>query len=45
VAQVFEEHGFKDAHPLIGGYEAWKMAGLPIEPRRAGHQKVQGGLS
>jgi 3-mercaptopyruvate sulfurtransferase SseA len=34
VALTFEQHGFTEAHPLVGGYEAWKEAGLPVEPRR-----------
>jgi rhodanese-related sulfurtransferase len=43
VAQVFEEHGFKEAHPLIGGYDAWKQAGLPVERRHADQTAAQGG--
>ena len=26
------EHGFKDVHPLLGGFDAWRAAGLPVEP-------------
>jgi len=40
VAQVLEEHGFKEAHPLIGGYDAWKDAGLPVEARQKGTRSV-----
>jgi len=43
VALTLEEHGFKEAHPLMGGYDAWKQAGLPTEPRRAENKKAQGG--
>jgi rhodanese-related sulfurtransferase len=34
VALVLEKHGFKDVHPLIGGFDAWQKAGLPVEPKR-----------
>jgi len=34
VALTLEEHGFENTHPLIGGFDAWKEAGLPVEPRR-----------
>jgi rhodanese-related sulfurtransferase len=33
VAQVLEENGFSDAHAVIGGFDAWMDAGLPIEPK------------
>jgi rhodanese-related sulfurtransferase len=33
VALALEEMGYKAAHPLIGGYQAWKAAGLPVEPK------------
>jgi rhodanese-related sulfurtransferase len=33
VAQFFEKHGFKDVHPLVGGFEAWQDANLPVEPK------------
>ena len=33
MALTLESNGFKDAHPLIGGYDAWKAAGLPVEPK------------
>jgi rhodanese-related sulfurtransferase len=31
VALALEEHGFEDIHPLIGGFDAWRQAGLPVE--------------
>jgi rhodanese-related sulfurtransferase len=34
VAQVLEEHGFKEVHPLIGGFDAWRKAALPVEPKK-----------
>jgi len=33
VAQVLEEHGYKETHPLVGGFDAWKKANLPVEPK------------
>jgi rhodanese-related sulfurtransferase len=33
VALVLEEHGFDDVHPLIGGFDAWQQAGLPVEQK------------
>jgi rhodanese-related sulfurtransferase len=33
VALAFEERGFGDIHPLIGGYDAWLAAKFPIEPK------------
>jgi len=33
VAQVLLEHGWGDAHPLAGGFDAWRRAGYPIEPK------------
>jgi rhodanese-related sulfurtransferase len=33
VALALESLGFDDVHPLIGGFDAWMDAGLPIEPK------------
>jgi rhodanese-related sulfurtransferase len=33
VALVLEEHGIADVHPLLGGFDAWRQAGLPVEPK------------
>lgn len=33
VAQTLMEHGFKNVHPLFGGFEAWEKAALPVEPK------------
>jgi rhodanese-related sulfurtransferase len=32
VAQQLLDHGWKSVHPLFGGFDAWKRAGLPVEP-------------
>src|ERR1044072_4268810 len=32
VAQVLMKHGWKNVHPLFGGFDAWEEAGLPLEP-------------
>jgi rhodanese-related sulfurtransferase len=31
VAQVLADHGWKNVHPLYGGFDAWQQAGLPVE--------------
>jgi rhodanese-related sulfurtransferase len=33
VAETLEEHGFKNVYALIGGFDAWKDAGMPLEPK------------
>jgi rhodanese-related sulfurtransferase len=33
VAQELIERGWKNVHPLYGGFEAWVNAGLPVEPK------------
>ena len=30
MAQTLLEHGFRNVHPLYGGFDAWKGAGLPL---------------
>jgi len=27
------EHGYKNVHPLYGGFDAWRRAGYPTEPK------------
>jgi 3-mercaptopyruvate sulfurtransferase SseA len=27
------EHGWKNVHPLYGGLDAWREAGLPEDPK------------
>ena len=34
MAQVLLENGYADARPLLGGFKAWKDAGMPVEPKR-----------
>jgi 3-mercaptopyruvate sulfurtransferase SseA len=26
-------HGWKNVHPLYGGFDAWQQAGYPLEPK------------
>jgi rhodanese-related sulfurtransferase len=33
VAELLEKKGFKDVRALRGGFDAWKEAGLPLEPK------------
>lgn len=33
MALTLEEHGFDEVHPVIGGFDAWKEADLPVEPK------------
>jgi rhodanese-related sulfurtransferase len=33
VAQELAAHGFKNVHPLFGGFDAWQKAGLAVEPK------------
>jgi rhodanese-related sulfurtransferase len=33
VAQELLERGWKNAHPLYGGFDAWVEAGYPTEPK------------
>ena len=33
VAQKLASHGYRNVHPLFIGFEAWKKAGLPLEPK------------
>ena len=30
------EHGWKNVHPLFGGFDAWQKAGLPLDPKADG---------
>jgi 3-mercaptopyruvate sulfurtransferase SseA len=29
------EHGWKNVHPLFGGFDAWKKEGLPVDAKEA----------
>jgi rhodanese-related sulfurtransferase len=33
VAEMLMARGYKDVHPLHGGFDAWRTAGGPLEPR------------
>lgn len=33
VAQTLMENGWKNVHPLYGGFDAWNEAGFPVEPK------------
>lgn len=33
VAQTLTDRGWKNAHALYGGFDAWKDAGLPVDPK------------
>jgi rhodanese-related sulfurtransferase len=33
VAQDLISRGFKNVHPLFGGFEAWEKAGLTLEQK------------
>jgi len=33
VAQTIAEKGIPNVHPLYGGFEAWRRAGLPLESK------------
>jgi rhodanese-related sulfurtransferase len=33
VAQILLERGWPAAYPLVGGLDAWRDAGYPIEPK------------
>jgi 3-mercaptopyruvate sulfurtransferase SseA len=43
VAQIFEDYGVEEAHALIGGFDAWRAAGLPVEAKREVLRKTKGG--
>jgi rhodanese-related sulfurtransferase len=33
VALSLMENGWKNVHPLYGGFDAWQQAGYPVEPK------------
>jgi rhodanese-related sulfurtransferase len=33
VARELKERGWKDVRPLLGGFDAWREAGLPVVPK------------
>lgn len=42
MALQLRRHGFPEAYALRGGFEAWRAAGLPLEPLRAGEAHETG---
>lgn len=40
VAKVLMQHGLKRVRPLLGGIDAWKAAGFPVEAAEVGDAKV-----
>jgi rhodanese-related sulfurtransferase len=33
VAQTLIDRGWTEAHPLLGGFDAWRQDGYPVEPK------------
>jgi rhodanese-related sulfurtransferase len=33
VAQELTDRGWKNVHPLYGGFDEWVKAGLPVDPK------------
>jgi rhodanese-related sulfurtransferase len=33
MADILEQHGYKDVYVLEGGFDTWKVAGMPLEPK------------
>jgi len=33
VANILTKNGFSDVRALLGGFDAWKQAGYPTEPK------------
>jgi 3-mercaptopyruvate sulfurtransferase SseA len=33
VAEELAIFGFRDVHPLLGGFDAWREAGYPLEKK------------
>jgi rhodanese-related sulfurtransferase len=33
VALALMAHGWKNVHPLYGGFDAWTGVGYPVEPK------------
>ncbi len=42
MAQQLLDYGFKNVHPLYGGFDAWVEAGYPVEPKEARSSKQAG---
>ncbi len=35
-ALILEEYDFREIHILVGGFNAWRDRGLPLEPKKSG---------
>jgi rhodanese-related sulfurtransferase len=33
VAQELTQRGYRNVHPLYGGFDAWQRAGFPLEQK------------
>jgi len=33
VAQELTQRGYRNVHPLYGGFDAWRRAGYPLEQK------------
>lgn len=40
VVQILQQHGWSDAHPLIGGFNVYLDAGLPVEEIGRGNKTL-----
>jgi 3-mercaptopyruvate sulfurtransferase SseA len=38
VAEELERFGYKNVHPLYGGFNAWQQANGPLEPKSIGEK-------
>jgi 3-mercaptopyruvate sulfurtransferase SseA len=40
VARTLQQHGWTNVRPLLGGFDAWRNAGYPTEPKPSRTQTV-----
>ena len=40
-AQILQQHGLSDVHPLLGGFDAYLEAGLPVEEVGRGNKTLE----
>ncbi|HXG64044.1 MAG TPA: hypothetical protein VNO70_02990 [Blastocatellia bacterium] len=43
MAQKLMEQGYNNVHPLYGGFEAWRDANAPLEPKEEKSKGQYGG--
>jgi len=41
VALTLQQHGWTNVRPLVGGFEAWRKAGYPTEPKASREQQTK----